>query len=223
MAAAQTLPQDRIIHSLHAHFIRRGENAQPVEYRVERERDGGSYSTRLVHAYQGERRLLATTLSFSTSSESQADTPRDLGAIPDPTTLQKSSDWFSQFERRGLPAASQGQLSSSAWFLSSEPQSYTPNRAAAALAFMSDDLPTEAVMLAGADAATSIQQYFTASLDHSIWFHREIDPNDWLLMQFDCATRVADRGLAQGQVFNRQGVHVASISQEVLLRDKRKL
>ena len=221
MAAGDTVADGRFVHSLHAHFIRRGKNGEPVEYRVERERDGGSFSTRLVHAYQGERRLLAATLSFTTAFDDSDRNARDMGDVPSPSGLLKTSDWFPQFERRGLPAATHGRLSSSAWFIQPEEIAHTPISAAAALAYMSDDLPTEAVMLAEDDIPTSIDQYFSASLDHSIWFHGLVDPSEWMLMDFQCGARTADRGLAQGQAYSADGALLASISQEVLLRSKR--
>ncbi|MGJ8669516.1 MAG: acyl-CoA thioesterase [Oceanococcus sp.] len=220
MAAADTVADGRMVHSVHAHFIRRGENAEPVEYRVERERDGGSFSTRLVHAYQGERRLLAATLSFTTAFNNANKNARDMTDVPAPSGLNKTSDWFSQFERRGLPDSTQGCLSSSAWFIQPEDIAHTPNSAAAALAYMSDDLPTESVLLAEDEIPTSIDQYFSASLDHSIWFHGLLDPSDWILMDFQCAARAADRGLAQGRVFAASGALIATVSQEVLLRRK---
>ncbi len=220
MAAGATLADTRVVHSLHAHFIRRGDNGQPVEYRVESERDGGSFSTRLVHAYQGERRLLAATLSFTTVTGTHS--PRqDLAGIEAPDSLAPSCDWFSQFERRGLPERSHGRLSAAAWCRLLDPVPDDPLSCAAALAFISDDLPTEAVLLAQPGPPTSIDAYFSASLDHSLWFHEPPGTPAWSLWQFDCVASGADRGLAQGAAFDESGRRLVSISQEVLLRNKR--
>lgn len=221
MAAGDSVADGRFVHSLHAHFIRQGENGQPVEYRVERERDGGSFSTRLVHAYQGERRLLAATMSFTTAFENSNKNVRDMADLPAPSGLAKTCDWFSQFERRGLPDSTHGRLSSAAWYIQTENFTHSAISAAATLAYMSDDLPTESVMLAEEDVPTSIDQYFSASLDHSIWFHGASDPSNWILMDFECSARTADRGLAQGHAYAADGTLIASVSQEVLLRSKR--
>ena len=62
---------------------------------------------------------------------------------------------------------------------------------------------------------------FTASLDHTIWFHRPFRADSWQLHDFTCHTFVGGRGLAVGHVFDTAGAHLATIAQEVLLRDTR--
>ena len=44
VAASRTVPAERPAHSLHAYFLRAGDPAVPIDYRVERDRDGGSFS-----------------------------------------------------------------------------------------------------------------------------------------------------------------------------------
>ena len=43
-AAAQTVPRDRQVHSLHAYFLRSGDLNLPIDYDVDRIRDGGSFT-----------------------------------------------------------------------------------------------------------------------------------------------------------------------------------
>ena len=62
---------------------------------------------------------------------------------------------------------------------------------------------------------------FLASLDHSIWFHRPVKADEWHLHDFTCHSYGGGRGLAIGHVFSPDGVHVATVAQEVLLRDRR--
>jgi acyl-CoA thioesterase-2 len=91
------------------------------------------------------------------------------------------------------------------------------------LAYLSDDLPTEAVLMAhplGADAEAR-DSLFSASLDHTIWFHRRLRADRWHLYDFSCHHFVGGRGLSVGHVFSDDGVHVATIAQEVLIRDGR--
>src|SRR5690606_41753991 len=57
-----------------------------------------------------------------------------------------------------------------------------------------------------------------ASLDHALWFHRPFRVDEWLLYSFDSPTAQGGRGLARGQIFNRDGVLVASSAQEGLIR-----
>jgi len=57
-----------------------------------------------------------------------------------------------------------------------------------------------------------------ASLDHAIWFHREVKMDDWLLYSIDSPWAGNARGFARGSIFNRQGELVASVAQEGLIR-----
>ena len=60
-----------------------------------------------------------------------------------------------------------------------------------------------------------------ASLDHTIWFHRPLRADRWHLHDFACHHFVGGRGLAIGHIFGEDGVHVATVAQEVLVRDLR--
>ena len=94
-----------------------------------------------------------------------------------------------------------------------------------ALAFLSDDLPTDAVVRAHPlgketmETLTSVM--FSASLDHTIWFHRPLRADRWHLHDFVCQSFTSGRGLSTGQIFDIDGHHVATVAQEVLLRDTR--
>ncbi|EJS91028.1 acyl-CoA thioesterase II, partial [Pasteurella multocida subsp. multocida str. Anand1_cattle] len=57
-----------------------------------------------------------------------------------------------------------------------------------------------------------------ATIDHSIWFHRPFDLNDWLLYAIESNNAFAARGLARGQIFDRQGRLIATTQQEGLIR-----
>ena len=91
---------------------------------------------------------------------------------------------------------------------------------------MSDDLPTDAVVaLLYPDRKVgewdTEYPFWSASLDHAIWFHRPVHANDWQLQDFTCHGLMSSRGLSVGHVFDVDGVHLATISQEVLLREVR--
>jgi acyl-CoA thioesterase len=47
-AAGDTVDPERVPHSLHGYFLRGGDAARPTVLRVERDRDGGSFSARRV-------------------------------------------------------------------------------------------------------------------------------------------------------------------------------
>ena len=65
VAAGRTVQPDRLVHSLHAYFLRPGDPRTPVEYRVERMRDGRGFSVRRVIAHQHGRVTFAMSASFT--------------------------------------------------------------------------------------------------------------------------------------------------------------
>jgi acyl-CoA thioesterase-2 len=60
----------------------------------------------------------------------------------------------------------------------------------------------------------------TASLDHSMWFFRDFDFDDWMLLSTESPNAFGARGLSKGNIFTREGVLVASFAQEGLIRPK---
>jgi acyl-CoA thioesterase-2 len=60
----------------------------------------------------------------------------------------------------------------------------------------------------------------TASLDHSMWFFRDFDYSDWLLYSIESPNTSNARGFAKGNLFTRDGVLIASVAQEGLMRPK---
>ena len=89
-----------------------------------------------------------------------------------------------------------------------------------ALAYLSDDLPNESVVLATPTLleASTKGGNFHASLDHTIWFHRPVSADQWHLYEMSCVSYVGGRGLTHGYVFAQDGTHVATVSQETLVR-----
>ena len=90
-----------------------------------------------------------------------------------------------------------------------------------ALAYLSDDLPTGSV-INGVPSLAKFwnveNSFFSASLDHTVWFHRDVDMTRWHLFEMNCHAYVNGRGLALGYVFAEDGTHVATVAQETLVR-----
>ena len=88
---------------------------------------------------------------------------------------------------------------------------------------MSDDMPADTVRAAHPDFAATDGHgiTYTASLDHTIWFHRPLRADEWHLYDFSCHAFTGARGLGIGHVFSTDGTHVATVAQEVLMRDAR--
>ncbi|MBA2282835.1 MAG: thioesterase family protein [Actinomycetota bacterium] len=223
-AAASTVADGFRPHSLRAYFIRPGDHAEPVRYEVDRPRDGRSFCTRRVIARQAVGAILNLEASFHVGESSAEVQTEVLEPVPDPGELEDTSS-ISLFERRKVAGTDpRGRVR--AWFRMRTALGDDPLAQACSLAYMSDDLPTDAVMRAhpiGRLPQDEVFEHtFTASLDHTIWFHRPLRTEEWHLHDFSCHGFTAGRGLAIGQVFRPDGAHVATVAQEVLLRDKRK-
>ena len=221
---------DLKVHSLRSYFIRRGEQTEPVRYEVDRLRNGRSFCTRRVVARQAVGAILNLEASFQRAEPSaDIETITKPGPLPDPDALEGTS-WSTTFLRRFVEksALSDGERDGSgraAAFLRVVEDLPDERLWAPSLAYLSDDLPTDAVVRAhplGRETEETIYaNMFSASLDHTIWFHRLRSPAEWQLHDFSCHTFVGGRGLSIGHVFAVDGTHVATIAQEVLLRDQR--
>lgn len=231
-AAARTVDDPELhVHSLRAYFIRRGDHDEPVRYEVDRIRNGRSFCTRRVVARQAIGAILNLEASFQRPEQSaDVETVAIPADIPRPDELEANS-WSAAFERafvppdRLAPTSRDGTGRAAAWLRVTEDLGDDAVLNAGGLAYMSDDLPTDAVV-----RAHPVRQepdevlhkvLFTASLDHTVWFHRPFRADHWQLYDFTCHTFVGGRGLSVGHVFSESGSHVATVAQEVLLRDTR--
>jgi len=226
-AATNTVAPDRFVHSLHAYFIRGGDSDLPIRYAVARVRDGGSFSLRSVVASQARGTILELTASFQideAAREVDVQTTRPATGLPSPDSLPELK-WSPLLERRRIALAG-GRAAY--WLRVAGMRSLDPAMQACALAFASDDVPTEAAnqahpLRAGiADTPGAYDEVFVgASLDHAIWFHRRGRHDDWVLHDFQGAGIAGARGLGVGRILAANGVHLATVAQEILIRKRR--
>ncbi len=224
MAALHTTEDGFNPHSVHAYFIRAGEPSEPVRFEVDRLRDGRSFCTRAVVARQSGGAILHLSCSFQRrEDEAEVQTAR-MPLAPDPQDCQpREKDWPWIMERR-LMTSYPGAGQSMGWVRIRGPITDDPKLHVCGLAFTSD-----AVQF---DAARSIHplqvptddyhdSFMAASLDHAMWFHRPTRADEWHLYQWNCHGLTGGRGMTLGNLFAADGTHVATVAQEVLLRERR--
>lgn len=223
-AAARTVDPTHRVHSLHAYFIRRGDHAEPVRYEVARTRNGRSFTTRTVEARQAVGAILSLSASFQADEDAPEVSTTEMPDVPPPDE-GASDSWSAVYDRVTLPTDTKRGIAS-AWLRLSrrlEGDDDTTALHAAALAYMSDDVPTDAAhALDPRRSDTPPDSGLVAfSLDHAVWFHRPLRADEWLLHTVQCHGLISSRGLAVGHVFAQDGTHVATVTQEVLLRPRR--
>ena len=224
-AAAQTVPADHAPHSLHAYFIRGGDSDEPIRFEVDRIRDGRSFVTRRVVARQSSGAILNLSASFHIREDAPDVTAIERPADVSPPAALEPLNWGPFLERR--PVAREEERAR-AWVRVPGPLGDDPLIHVLAHVYASDDMPTEAVELVhprGRPPHSGFEEnehpYMGASLDHTVWFHRQARADEWCLHDMRSSGVYSSRGLAFGEIWSADGVHVASIAQEVLLREAR--
>lgn len=220
-SAQLTVDPDYGVHSLHSYFIRGGTHNEPVRYEVDRIRNGRSFATRRVVARQSNGAILNLSASFQTA-EQEADVqsmaaPTD---VPPPGDVEDTG-WGGLLVRR-MAIKEFGRTVS--WVRVAGEPSGVAAIDACSLAFVSDAVPTGAVRAAHPVQVprNMIRETFVgASLDHIVYFHRPSHGHQWLLADMRCHGLVGGRGVSVGNLFDPDGVHILTVVQEVLLRERR--
>lgn len=240
LACGRTVEDDRLPHSLHAYFLREGALDSPIDFAVERLRDGRSFSARRTHAIQAGRPILSLTASF------QVDQPGYEAHVPMPDGVPAPEDVTSVFESlAGVdhPAARYwtdgsafelAHVGGSVYLGAGDdprPEQMVWMRTRhgvdsddrllhrALLAFGCDQVMLEPVLRGAGrswlDVGTSVPM---ASLDHAMWFHRDARADEWLLYVQESPGAQGGRGLGLARVYDRDGALVATIAQEGMVR-----
>lgn len=237
VAAGLTAPEGREIHSMHGYFVRPGDSRTPMTFEIARLHDGRSFSTRHAQAYQRGEVLMSLIASYQGPEEGlEHQESFDVSAIAQPEDLptvwekyghltgDPRSSWILNrpFDFRHVGAdmvMEPGELTNRqyVWLRSRVPLAGGQPVHSAALAFASDYLLLEPVTRKhGLPWATPGMS--AASLDHSMWFHRPFQVDEWLLYELESPTAQSGRGLAHGRFYDRSGALVASVSQESMIR-----
>ncbi|KPF57985.1 acyl-CoA thioesterase II [Rhizobium sp. AAP116] len=241
MAAQRCVDPDRIVHSLHAYFMRPGDPSIPIVYQVERIRDGSSFTTRRVVAIQHGKAIFSMSASFQIE-EPGFDHQVKIPNVAAPEQLMGEAEFRAAFLAQapdtvkkywGRERPIEIRPTSLTHYLSREklePEAHIWVRAsglvpddrhyqAAILAYLSDMTLLDTSLYAH---GTSIfdPELQVASLDHAMWFHRPCRLDDWLLYTQDSPSAAGARGMTRGSIFTRDGRLVASVAQEGLIRKR---
>jgi acyl-CoA thioesterase-2 len=244
-AANNSVSEDRVLHSLHSYFLEAGNLELPITYLVNNMRNGGSFSTRRVTARQNDKTIFILSASFHKKEdghehqqdlESGLKQPEELLSWTDMLHqlgdfLPKKLKAFLEIERpiEFKPTFIVNPLDledlppfSDVWFkvkgsclgakLALKQQILT---------YISDYNILNSTLYPNASKA-NFGNTQMASLDHSMWFFREFDLDDWMLYRTESPNSFGARGFARGNIYSRKGVLIASVAQEGLIRPIKK-
>lgn len=237
IAAIDSVPVGRSVHSLHSYFLRPGDISKEITFEVENLRDGKSFSARRVKALQDDLPIFVLSCSFQEPAKGVAHQEQMPENLPDPMTLPSASDLLSKFDHPAtnywskarpfdlrhvsepvyLRPAKEQIASQLIWFRAISPLPLEERIQTAALAYASDYTILESILkkhgLSWAHPGLN-----TASLDHAIWFHEKPNVNEWMLYVQHSPAAQSGRGLALGSIFSQDGKLLASIAQEGMVR-----
>lgn len=237
VAASNTVEPDRFIHSMHGYFLRSGNMDLPITYSVDRIRDGRSFSTRRVQAYQNGEPLFSSIYSFQVIEEGLEHQESLPEGIPEPESLPALVDLVAgmddpsaQYWAKARPFDMRHIEKSIYFYVEGE---HVAHQAIwfRTIAQLPDDQILHNAALAYASDYSLLEPIYrrhglvwshpglmAASLDHAMWFHRPTRVDEWLLYVQDSPNARGARGLSLGKIFNRQGELIATVAQEGLVR-----
>ncbi len=218
-AACLTVADHLAPHSLHASFLRAGREGQPLRHDVERTRDGSSFATRRVVVHQeAPDPVLVLTAGFHAAEPGEQYQPAvDLSGITRPEELGPGRYDGEVFDCRDVPPAGGPPHVRQMWLRARGDVPADPLWHLLGLAYASDHGPTRSAREPHADHP-GVETRMSVSLDHAVWFLRPARVDGWLLSTLTPVSTGAARGLTQGTIHTPEGVLVAAVSQEVLLR-----
>lgn len=240
-AAYRTIKKERFLHSLHAYFLEAGDLTADIQYHVTEMRNGGSFSTRRVTATQHDKTIFILAASFHQKEVGFEHQTAMNQTIKQPEELLNWNEMLDQFGEF-LPISTKSFLSierpiefkpvfvqnplnrknlppiEEVWFKLKGPiPEMTIQKKHQVLTYISDYNVLNPIFKPNAE-----NHHFgntqTASLDHSMWFFRDFDFNDWMLYSAESPNAFGARGLSRGNIFTRDGKLIASFAQEGLMR-----
>ncbi len=241
-AMMRSVTGDRELHSMHSYFLRPVDMNIAVRYEVELMRDGRGYSTRQVRGFQNGKAVYTGLGSFHVpeNGPEQASTAPSEYLDIDPETLASAATvlasaegpaaeyWSAgrSFDMRHVPGALYLDVEGAptahqaVWIkaFTQLPDDLITQRAA--LAYVCDYTILEP-LLRTQNLSWSTEGLITASLDHSMWFHRSGRVDDWVLYVQEAISSQNNRGLALGRFYTRGGQLLATVAQEGMIRPPR--
>ena len=236
-AASRTLDHDLPPSALSVHFISGGDPGRDIEFHVVRLRDERRFANRRVDAMQGGTLLATALVSYLAGGhglEHNSPAPK----VPDPHILPTIDDVLVGYEEivphfaNALRPIEWRYTNDPAWVMRDKGDSLDCNRVwMKAAGVMPDDPVLHTAAMVYASDTTVLDsiitthglswgwdRIFAVTINHSVWFHRQVDFGDWVLYSTKSPVAAESRGLGMGHFFNPVGEVVATVVQEGIVK-----
>jgi acyl-CoA thioesterase II len=238
VASSRTLIRDDLPPSaLSVHFINGGDTAKDIEFHVTRLRDERRFANRRVDAVQDGMLLSSAMISYMSGGrglEHAIDPPQ----VAEPHTQPSIRELLRGYEEtvphfvNALQPIEWRYTNDPAWVMREKGDRLPHNRVwvKAIGVIPGDQVLHTAVMVYASDTTVldsvitthglswGFDRIFAASTNHSVWFHRPVDFNDWVLYSTSSPVAADSRGLGTGHFFDRSGQLLATVVQEGVLK-----
>ena len=225
------------VHAVHAHFIRGGDTSQPLEYHVHRSRDARSFANRQVTAMQGDAEIVTMLVAFQDNAAG-LEHAVEIPEVPYPEHLPPLGEHFKGYEDRiaafvdaihpidirfandpTWKARDAGERieKNRVWMRADGVLPDDPLMHVATMCYASDTTVLDSV-ISTHGLSWGIDRLFAATVNHSMWFHREFRFDDWMLYATESPVAAGSRGLASGRFFTRDGILATTVAQEALIK-----
>ncbi|MGB3303162.1 acyl-CoA thioesterase [Gordonia sp. (in: high G+C Gram-positive bacteria)] len=238
VAAGRTLVKGNPpVHALNAHFVRGGDVTKPLEYHVDRYRDGRAFANRQVTAKQDGEVVFTMLVAFQDNSAG-LEHAVEIPEVPFPEDLPPITEHFKGYEDKiesfvnALHPVDIRFANDPTWVMKGTGEQLNHNRAwmkthgtlpddplmhVATMAYSSDTTVLDSIITTHG-LSWGIDRLFAATVNHSMWFHREFRFDEWMLYATESPVAAGSRGIGSGRFFQRDGTLATSVVQEALIK-----
>ncbi len=237
VAASRTLSHPLPPSALSVHFIAGGDPAHDIEFHVVRLRDERRFANRRVDAMQ-DGKLLATALVSYLSGGHGLEHNFEVPTVPEPHGLPTIDDMLVGYEEvvplfvEAMRPIEWRYTNDPAWVMRDKGEKLPHNRVwmkadgqmpddpvlhTAAMVYSSDTTVLDSIITTHG-LSWGWDRIFAVTINHSVWFHRQVDFSDWVLYSTGSPVAAESRGLGMGHFFDQSGQVVATVVQEGIVK-----
>jgi acyl-CoA thioesterase-2 len=237
VAGSRTVSEKLPPSTISAHFISGGDPEKDLEFRVVRLRDERRFANRRVDVMQDGQLLTTAMISYLSGGrgiEHSIDPP----ALPDPESVPPVDELLHGYEDvvphfvNALRPIDWRYTNDPAWVMRAKGKKLTHNRVwmkaqgqmpddpvlhAAALVYASDTTVLDSIITTHG-LSWGFDRIFAVTMNHSVWLHRPVRFDEWVLYSTSSPVAAESRGLGTGHFFDRSGQVLATVVQEGIVK-----